>query len=182
MTTLADLDVAVAHWGVRSPGGAEAVAIALAEALDCDRIYTMGRPDTQTRREYPDVRFYDVLRDASLAPLRRAQNRADRVFEYALWEDVDWTDYGSPDVLVTSGSTTRAVITPDSTLHLNYCHSPPRWLYDLYHDRTDRLPGLLARPLLRYLRLRDSAVDDRLARFTDALTAEDEAARLAEIR
>lgn len=162
MTTLADLDVAVAHWGMRSAGGAEAVAVALADALDCDRIYTVGRPDALTRREYPDVEFYDVLRDASLEPLRRAQNSLDRVFEYALWEDVDWTDYGSPDVLVTSGSTTRAVITPDATLHVNYCHSPPRWLYDRYHDRTSRVPGLLARPLLRYLRLRDSAVDDRV--------------------
>ncbi|MFC5971139.1 glycosyltransferase [Halomarina salina] len=162
MVSLADLDVAVAHWGIDSPGGAEAVAVALADALDCDRIYTLGVPDVGTRETYPDVEFYDLLDDAALEPLRRAQARIDRVFEYALWEDVDWRAYGPPDVLVTSGATTRAVLTPDETLHLNYCHSPPRTLYDRYHDRTDGLPGVLARPLVRYLRLRDAAVDDRV--------------------
>ena len=162
MVSLADLDVAVAHWGVDSPGGAEAVAVALADALDSDRIYTLGVPDAGTREAYPDVEFHDLLADATLEPLRRAQARVDRVFEYALWEDVDWRAYGPPDVLVTSGATTRAVITPDETLHLNYCHSPPRTLYDRYHDRTSGLPGVLARPLVRYLRLRDGAVDDRV--------------------
>jgi glycosyltransferase involved in cell wall biosynthesis len=97
--------------------------------------------------------------------LRRLQSRADRVFEYALWEDVDWRTVGDPDVLVTSGSTTRAVITPDDTLHVNYCHSPPRWLYDRYHDRKRSAVGTVARPLLRYLRLRDAAVDPRVDHY-----------------
>ncbi|MWG32901.1 glycosyltransferase [Halomarina oriensis] len=162
MVSLADLDVAVAHWGIDSPGGAEAVAVALADALDCDRVYTLGVPDAGTREAYPDVEFYDVLEDVALEPLRRVQADLDRVFEYALWEDVDWREYGPPDVLVTSGATTRAVITPEETLHLNYCHSPARTLYDRYHDRTSDLPSLLTRPVLRYLRTRDAAVDARV--------------------
>jgi glycosyltransferase involved in cell wall biosynthesis len=162
MVELADLDVAVAHWGIDSPGGAEAVAVALADALDSDRLYTLGVPDADTRETYPGTDFYDLLADSTLEPLRRAQHRVDRVFEYALWEDVDWQSYGPPDVLVTSGATTRAVITPDETLHLNYCHSPPRTLYDRYHDRTSGGAGLLARPLLRHLRTRDATVDDRV--------------------
>jgi glycosyltransferase involved in cell wall biosynthesis len=155
-------DVAVAHWGIGSPGGAEAVVVAIAKALGCDTVYTIGPPDPKTRETYESVRFYDVLDDLAFEPLRRLQSRADRLFEYALWEDVDWRAYGDPDVIVTSGATTRAVLTPDDALHVNYCHSPPRWLYDLYHDRTADLPGLFARPLLRYLRLRDSTVDDRV--------------------
>ncbi|WP_254546359.1 glycosyltransferase [Halomarina pelagica] len=157
-----DLSVAVAHWGIDSPGGAEAVAVAIAETLGCERIYTVGPPDERTRREYDHVEFHDVCRDLPLSPLRSAQARVDRLFEYALWEDVDWRSYGPPDVLVTSGATTRAVLTPDETLHLNYCHSPPRTLYDRYHDRTASLPGALTRPLLRYLRVRDGALDPRV--------------------
>jgi glycosyltransferase involved in cell wall biosynthesis len=84
------------------------------------------------------------------------------VFEYALWEDVDWRRYGDFDVLLTSGATTRAVITSDDVLHLNYCHSPPRWFYDLYHDRKGSLVGQLSRPLVRYLRTRDAALDSRV--------------------
>ncbi len=157
-------EIAVAHWGVRSPGGAEAVAVAIAETLNIDRIYTVGRPDEKTRRTYPDVEFYDVLRDLPFPALRRAGARS-RAFEYGVWEDVDWRGHGPPDLLVTSGATARAVLTPDATLHVNYCHSPPRWLYDRYHDRIAGLPGpvaLAVRPALRYLRTRDAAVDSRV--------------------
>lgn len=161
------VDVAVAHWGIRSPGGAEQVAVAIADALEVDRIHTVGRPDAETRGAYPDVEFYDVLGDLSLSALRRAQARS-RAFEYAVWEDVDWRAYGPPDLLVTSGATTRAVLTPGPTLHVNYCHSPPRWLYDRYHERIAALPwpaALAARPAVRYLRTRDAAVDDRVGAY-----------------
>ncbi|MFB6083656.1 MAG: glycosyltransferase, partial [Halorientalis sp.] len=160
--TLADLDVAVAHWGIDAWGGAEYLVTHLAEALDCDRVYTLGDPAPDDPNPYGDVTFVDVLPSLSPTPPRRLQSRVGRVFEYALWEDVDWREYGRPDVLVTSGATTRAVITPDDTLHLNYCHSPPRWFYDLYHDRKDSLVGQLARPLVRYLRMRDATVDPRV--------------------
>jgi glycosyltransferase involved in cell wall biosynthesis len=158
----ADLDVAVAHWGVTAWGGAEYLVTELADALDCDTVHTLGEPAPDDPNPYGDVRFVDVTDSLSPRPLRKLQARAGRVFEYALWEDVDWRAFGDPDVLVTSGATTRAVITPDDTLHLNYCHSPPRWFYDLYHDRKDSLVGQLARPLVRYLRLRDQTVDPRV--------------------
>jgi len=159
------LDVALAHWHVNAWGGAEYLVTRLAEALDVDRVHTIGVPSPDDPNPYGDVPFYDVTADLALAPLRRLQSRVDRVFEYAIWEDVDWREYGHPDVLVTSGATTRAVITPDDTLHVNYCHSPPRWFYDLYHDRKDSLAGLVARPLVRYLRMRDVTVDPRVDHY-----------------
>jgi glycosyltransferase involved in cell wall biosynthesis len=93
------------------------------------------------------------------------KRRLGRAGEYSLWEDVDWREYGDPDVLVTSGATPRAVITPDDTLHVNYCHSPPRWFYDLYHDRKRGMIGTLARPIVRYLRMRDQTVDPRVDHY-----------------
>lgn len=162
---LADLDVAVAHWHVRSWGGAEYLVTRLAEALDEEVVYTLGEPDPEDTNPYGDVRFEDVTPTLSTPWLRRLQRRAGRVFEYAQWEDVDWREFGDPDVLVTSGATSRAVITPDDCLHVNYCHSPPRWYYDLYHDRTDSLAGTLARPIVRYLRTRDMTVDPRVDHY-----------------
>jgi glycosyltransferase involved in cell wall biosynthesis len=159
---LEDLSPAVAHWHVNAWGGAEYLVTNLAEALGVPRVYTLGEPSPDDPNPYGDVEFVDVLGGLSPSPVRRVQARAGRVFEYALWEDVDWREYGDPDVLVTSGSTTRAVITPDDTLHVNYCHSPPRWFYDLYHDRKGSLAGVLARPLVRHLRTRDAATDARV--------------------
>lgn len=160
-----DLDVAVAHWHVNAWGGAEYLVTELADVLNVDTVFTIGTPSPDEPNPYGDVSFYDVTKDLSPRSLRRLQARFGRVFEYALWEDVDWREYGHPDVLVTSGATTRAVITPDDTLHVNYCHSPPRWFYDLYHDRKGSLTGVLARPLLRHLRTRDAAVDPRVDHY-----------------
>lgn len=160
--SLSDLKIAIAHWNINTWGGAEYLVTHLADALNCEQIYTLGNPTPDDSNPYVDVNFVDVIQDLSPTLLRRLQAKTGRIAEYALWEDIDWRKYGSPDVLITSGATTRAVITPDNTLHLNYCHSPPRWFYDLYHDRKNSIVGQLARPLLRYLRMRDATVDLRV--------------------
>lgn len=163
--SMSDLDIVLAHWHVNGWGGAEYLVTRLAEVLNIDRIYTVGPPATDEPNPYGDVSFYNVTSDLSFPRLRRVQSQFGRLFEYALWEDVDWRMYDTPDVLVTSGATTRAVIAPDKTLHVNYCHSPPRWFYDQYHDRKDSPVGLLARPILRYLRTRDSTIDARVDHY-----------------
>jgi glycosyltransferase involved in cell wall biosynthesis len=160
-----DLDVAVAHWHVNTWGGAEYLATKLAEAVEVDRVYTLGEPDPGDTNPYSNVVFKDITSNLDYSAVRRLQRRAGRVFEYAQWEDVDWREFGDPDVLITSGATTRGVITPDDTVHINYCHSPPRWYYDLYHDRKGSFLGAISRPLLRYLRTRDMAVDPRVDHY-----------------
>ena len=160
-----DLDIAVAHWHVSAWGGAEYLVTKLAEAVDADRIYTLGEPDPDDPNPYGSVTFEDVTPGLDYSAVRRLQRRVGRLFEYSQWEDVDWREFGDPDVLITSGATTRAVITPDDTLHVNYCHSPPRWFYDLYHDRKDSLFGALSRPMIRHLRTRDMAVDPRVDHY-----------------
>lgn len=158
-----DLDVTLAHWSVRGWGGAEYLVTKLGEALDVDTVYTLGDPDGSN--PYGDVHFKDATPQIEFSRIRRLQQQAGRLFEYAQWEDIDWRTLGNPDVLVTSGATTRAVITPDDTLHINYCHSTPRWFYDLYHDRKDTIKGLISRPLLRYLRMRDMTIDSRVDHY-----------------
>jgi len=164
-SALADLDVAIAHWPVEAWGGGEYLVTRLAEALDEDTIHALGEPAPADSNPYGDVDFVDVRSSLDYPTIRRLQASAGRVFEYAQWEDVDWREFGDPDVLVTSGATTRAVITPEDTLHVHYCHSPARWLYDRYHDRKDSTVGRLSRPLLRHLRTRDATVDARVDHY-----------------
>jgi glycosyltransferase involved in cell wall biosynthesis len=153
-----DPSIAVAHWHVSAWGGAEYLVSKMAEAVGVDRVYTIGDPSCDEPNPYGDVKWIDV----STGPGALIKRYVGRPAEYALWEDVDWREYGNPDVLLTSGGTTRAVLTPDDTLHINYCHSPPRWFYDLYHDRKSSLAGVVGRPLVRYLRTRDAAIDRRV--------------------
>lgn len=160
-----DLSIGIAHWHVNSWGGAEYLVSKLADVLGITSVYTLGSPSPNSQNPYGDVEFADVIEGLSVAPIRRLQQRFDRVFEYSLWEDVDWRRYGEFDIIITSGATTRAVITPEETLHVNYCHSPSRWLYDRYHDRKESLIGILSRPLIRHLRTRDYSVDPRVDHY-----------------
>jgi glycosyltransferase involved in cell wall biosynthesis len=162
---LDELDVAVAHWHVNAWGGAEYLVTKLAKAVDAGCVYTLGDPDPDGSNPYGSVGFKDVTYSLDYSLIRQLQRRGGRLFEYAQWEDIDWREFGDPDVLITSGATTRAVITPDNTLHINYCHSPPRWFYDLYHDRKNSKFGILARPMIRYLRMRDMTVDPRVDHY-----------------
>lgn len=155
---LAGLSVALAHWHSDAWGGAEYLVTKLAAALDLDVIHTIGQPEPEAPNPFGDVEWVDVTG----GPADAVRRRFGRAAEYALWEDVDWRTHGDPDILLTSGSTTRAVLPPDDTLAVNYCHSPPRWLYDLYHDRKGSLLGTLARPAVRYFRLRDQSIDPRV--------------------
>ncbi len=150
--------VSLAHWHSQSWGGAEYLVTKLAEVLELDTVYTIGQPDPDTPNPYGDIEWVDVTD----GPADAVRKKVGRAGEYALWEDVDWRTMGDPDILLTSGSTTRSVLTPDDTLHVNYCHSPPRWLYDLYHDRKSSLLGKAARPAVRYFRLRDQSIDPRV--------------------
>ncbi|MFB6227605.1 MAG: group 1 glycosyl transferase, partial [Halobacteriales archaeon] len=82
---LEDLSIAVAHWHVNAWGGAEYLVTHLADALDCDRVYTLGAPSPSEPNPYGDVTFEDVTWSLAYPRTRRLQQRAGRVFEYAQW-------------------------------------------------------------------------------------------------
>lgn len=55
-----ELSIAVAHWHVRSWGGAEYLVIQLADALDLGTVYTLGEPTPDDSNPYGDIEFHDV--------------------------------------------------------------------------------------------------------------------------
>ena len=117
---------AVFHWTFERIGGAEILASYLAKALNC-KVYCFGR----SKMGFEDLSPY-VPR-----PLRLVKKV--RSLEYLLWSAVDVEQIGDFDVIITSGATPRAIVTPEYTMHVNYCHSTPRWLYDLWNFRRRRL-------------------------------------------
>lgn len=81
-------------------------------------------------------------------------------------EQFDLRDY---DVVISSESgPAKGVLTSPRTLHVCYCHSPMRYVWDMYHDymaMSGRLKRLLMIPLLHYLRLWDRLSSDRVDYF-----------------
>ncbi len=69
------------------------------------------------------------------------------------------------DILITSGNWARAVITPEDTVHVNYCHSPWRNLYDLFHKKYKGKNVIKQSVYLasyEFLRLVDECIDKRV--------------------
>ena len=144
--------IAVFHWTFQRVGGGEILASYLGKALDC-KVYCMG----QSKLGFEDLSY---LLPRPLRIFKRV-----RSLEYILWSSVNIEELGDFDIIVTSGATTRAIITPEHTMHVHFCHSPPRWLYDLWNFRRKRIT-----PIKRFiidfigeaLRIWDYAVDTRV--------------------
>jgi glycosyltransferase involved in cell wall biosynthesis len=81
-------------------------------------------------------------------------------------EQLDLRDY---DLVISSESgPAKGVLTSPSTLHLCYCHSPMRYVWDMYQEYMESAKGvtrLLMPPLIHYLRLWDYASAGRVDHF-----------------
>ncbi len=82
---------------------------------------------------------------------------------------IEQLDVGRPDVVLSfNHSVAHGALVRSDTLHLCYCHTPIRYVWDLYHPYL-KLSGLaagprswLARAMLHYVRLWDAAAGGRV--------------------
>ena len=77
-------------------------------------------------------------------------------------EQLDLTEY---DLVISSesGPAKNIIVNPDA-LHICYCHSPMRYVWDMYHEYIDKagvITRLFMRPLIHYLRIVDRLSADR---------------------
>jgi len=82
---------------------------------------------------------------------------------------VEQLDVGRPDVVLSfSHSVAHGALVRSDTLHLCYCHTPIRYVWDLYHPYlqlsglTSGLKSWIARGILHYIRLWDAAAAGRV--------------------
>ena len=86
------------------------------------------------------------------------------LFPYAV-EQFDLTDYNL--VLSSSHSFIKGIMTDSNQLHICYCHSPIRYVWDFYwrylkDEKLDRgLKGTIAKSVLHYIRIWDKNTAER---------------------
>jgi glycosyltransferase involved in cell wall biosynthesis len=154
---------AIVHYWLLNMRGGEKVVEALCRLLpDADLFTLFYDPD----RVSPLIRSHRV-RSSFLQPFRKHYRSLLPCMPMAL-ESFDLRGY---DLVVSSESgPAKGVITPSSTRHVCYCHTPMRYLWDLYpayrnewtHSRWKR--AVMA-PLANYLRLWDYASAARVDEF-----------------
>jgi glycosyltransferase involved in cell wall biosynthesis len=154
--------VGVFHWAFDFFGGGEKVAMDITKALGLKEVYTLFSSAKKDGIEAVDI-SYLLPRWARLAGKITKRKRA---LEYWIWEMIDPKDLGDFDVVMTSGVTTRAMLVQGNVMHVHYCHSVPRWLFDLWHYRwknKKKSPVIFAFASL--FRIMEASIDSRVDHY-----------------
>ncbi|HEY1221588.1 MAG: glycosyltransferase [Bryobacteraceae bacterium] len=154
---------AIVHYWLLDRRGGEKVLDALCRLLPDADIFTLfSAPQTLSQ----EVRLHRIT-TSFLNPLRRWHRALLPLMPMAL-ESFDLRGY---DLVVSSESgPAKGVIVSSSTRHVCYCHTPPRYLWDLYPAyrnewTSSRWKRAAMTPLTHYLRLWDYASAARVDHF-----------------
>src|SRR5712692_7100910 len=155
--------VAIVHYWLLTMRGGEAVVEALCRLLPEADLFTLFY---EPARISPAIRSHHV-RASFLNPLRRHYRSLLPLMPMAL-EHFDLRGY---DLVISSESgPAKGVLVPSSARHICYCHTPMRYLWDLYpaylHEWTQsRWKRAAMAPVANYLRLWDYASAARVDEF-----------------
>src|SRR5579864_9000117 len=147
--------VAIVHYWLLNRRGGEKVLDALCRLFPEADIFTLFCDQDLLS---PEVRQHRVTA-SFLNPLRRAYRSLLPLMPMAL-ESFDLRGY---DLILSSESgPAKGVVAPSSARHICYCHTPMRYLWDLYpayrsEFTTSQVKRALMVPLSNYLRLWDFA-------------------------
>ena len=154
---------AIVHYWLLGMRGGEKVVEALCRLFPEADIFTLFYDPDQVS---PTIRSHRV-ETSFLNPFRRHYRSLLPVMPLAL----EWLDLRGYDLVISSESgPAKGVITSSHTRHICYCHSPMRYLWDLYpaylHDWTrSAVKRALMAPLTNYLRTWDFASAARVDEF-----------------
>ncbi|WP_407178568.1 glycosyltransferase [Bradyrhizobium sp. STM 3562] len=158
------MKVAIVHYWLVGMRGGEKVIEALCEMYPQADIYT--------HVYVPEMVSERIRRHRVIPTFINRLPRAARMYKTYLplmplaLEQLDLRDY---DLIISSESgPAKGIIAPSSAVHVCYCHTPMRYIWNMYHDyRADA--GLLARcmmpTLTHYLRMWDVASAARVDSF-----------------
>jgi glycosyltransferase involved in cell wall biosynthesis len=153
---------AIVHYWLLNWRGGEKVLESLCRLLPDADIFTLFY---DPRAVTPEIRRHKIT-TSFLNPLRRQYRHLLPLMPLAL-EQFDLRGY---DLVISSESgPAKGVLTSSSTRHICYCHTPMRYLWDLYPAYAKEwIPAwkrLLLAPVSNYLRLWDFASAARVDEF-----------------
>jgi glycosyltransferase involved in cell wall biosynthesis len=165
-------DIAILHDRFPGIGGGETFAMEAARVLDAP-IYTMY---VASGTDIPDDVDVITLRQSKYAAglskhvlewHNKGMNPLETLSVALDMTDVDaLTEY---DVVLESGPLSNHYVPTTEQAVLNYPHSPPRWLYDLFRDRVDAvdypLVGTVFRAYAKVWRTLDKETNDYVDEF-----------------
>lgn len=164
-TTFKDLRVAIVHYYLLGYAGGEGVVSALLEMFPQADIFTLVAKEELRARFAPHRVTTSFLQ--RVPGSHRFHRHLLLLCPFAL-EQFDLRGY---DLVISSESgPAKGVITSTRTLHINYCHSPMRYIWDMYHEYANGkdmrgLTRLVFKAVAHYMRMWDLASASRVDYF-----------------
>lgn len=158
--------VALVHDYLNQYGGAERVLEAFCEIWPEAPIFTLIYDERRTGGAFADRKIKTSF--LQKAPFVKAHHRPFLMLMPLAIEQFDLSRYDL--VISDSASFAKGVITRPKTLHICYCHTPTRYVWDDSHRYIEEFnyPAVVKKiipPFLNYLRLWDEAASSRPDRY-----------------
>jgi len=161
------MKIAIVHDFLTYWGGAEQVLRSFHRIWPEAPIYTLLYDEEFVKKYFPDAK----IRGSFLQKFPKfLRNRKKYLLPFSAIapETFDLKDF---DLVISSSSSfAKGVIVKPKTVHICYCHTPTRFLWDWHREylRENNMgffKKLLAAPTLHYLRMWDKSVADRVDYF-----------------
>lgn len=158
------MKVAIVHYWLVGMRGGEKVIEALCEMYPQADIFThVYVPDMVSDR----IRAHRVI-PTFINKLPRAASMY-KTYLPLMPTALEQLDMRGYDLIISSESgPAKGIIPPSDALHVCYCHTPMRYIWNMYHDYRDnagRLARLAMPPLTHYLRMWDVGTAARVDSF-----------------
>ncbi len=159
---MSGLRVALVHEWLVSWGGSESVLLSLARLFPDAPIFTsVYSPDARVREAF-DGRD---IRPSALQMVPSIKNLYRTTLPLMPWAFGRMDLSGFDLVISSSHAFSKSVRVASGAVHLCYCHTPPRYLWDLYESYNPGFVGALRGPLLRRLKWKDVEAANRVHTF-----------------
>lgn len=160
-----DLKVALVCDWLTVPAGAERVILEFHELFPKAPIYTT----LYKKERFPQFRDADVHESyLRFIPGARSAHQLFFPLMPRAFERMDFSEY---DIVISSShSAAKGIITKPGTLHISYCHSPMRYVWDQSHEYQERYKPFrflkfLYQPVLHRIRMWDRLAAERVDVF-----------------
>jgi glycosyltransferase involved in cell wall biosynthesis len=150
--------IALVHDYLLRIGGAERVLKVLHEMFPEAPIYAVVYDEKFTREYLGDVKIYSTFLQKLPLFLRKLY----KYFVFLIPAAIEHLDLSDFDIVISSCSAfSKGVITKPGTVHISYCHTPTRFLWDWTHNYTNIFAGII----FHFLRFWDRAASARVDFF-----------------
>ena len=159
--------IAIVHDFLTYFGGAERVLMSLHELYPEAPIYTLLYDEKKMKRYFPEAKIRSSFLNRLPKFIRKRKKYLLPLMPTAA-ETFDLRDF---DIVISSSSSfVKGIITKPKAIHICYCHTPTRFLWDWHYNylEENKIKGIkkiFILPILHYLRMWDKSASERADYF-----------------